>query len=133
MTPDTPPPPPRVLEVGNCDPDHAALCTLLAGFDAEVHRAATPDQALAALQAGTYRLVLVNRVFDSDGTDALPLIQRIKSDRRFREVPVMMISNHPDAQDRAVAAGAIRGFGKADLHDPQTRALLKPHLTVVSP
>ena len=32
----------------------------------------------------------------------------------------MLVSDRPDAQDAAVALGAVRGFGKADLGVPET-------------
>ena len=35
------------------------------------------------------------------------------------------ISNYPEAQAEAVAAGALPGFGKAELHDPRTAELLR--------
>jgi PleD family two-component response regulator len=120
--------PPRVLDVGNCDPDHAAIRRLLARFNAEVDRATLIDEAWAELERRHYDLVLVNRLIFADSSDGLALIERMRSDDRFRDVPVMMVSNFDDAQARAVAAGARRGFGKAELHDARTLEGLEPLL-----
>ena len=40
----------------------------------------------------------------------------------------MMVSNYADAQDKAVADGAVSGFGKAALDDPATVELLGTYL-----
>ncbi len=124
---------PRVLDVGNCDPDHGAMLRLLANFDADVVRVMFVDEAVAAMAEERYDLVLVNRLIFADSSDSLPLIERMRADDRFRAVPVMMISNFDDAQDRAVAAGAVRGFGKCDLADGKTIELLEPYLNSNEP
>ncbi len=118
----------RALDVGNCDPDHGAMLRLLSRFDVDVDRVMHVEEALAALGGREYDLVLVNRLIFADSSDALPLIERMQADERWRDVPVMMISNYEDAQTRAMAAGAVRGFGKADLRDDATIELLKPYL-----
>ena len=38
---------------------------------------------------------------------------------------MMLISNYDDAQQAAVEAGAIRGFGKSSLQDSDTTTLLQ--------
>jgi len=101
---------------------------LLGGFDVEVDRVMFVDEAMEALRRTRYRLVLVNRLIFADSSDALPLIEKMRADESLRDIPVMMVSNYADAQDRAVAAGAARGFGKADLDKPATIELLRPYL-----
>lgn len=113
-------PKPRLLDVGNCDPDHVAIRRLVAQFDAQVDRVMHVHEALAELAERSYDLVLVNRLIFADSSDALPLIERMQADDRLRKIPVMMISNYADAQQRAVAAGAQQGFGKTDLRSPRT-------------
>jgi len=65
-------------------------------------------------------LVLINRVldgsFETDG--GVELIQILG--KRQNRPAMMLISNYADAQRAAVDAGAIRGFGKSDLQDPDT-------------
>ncbi len=119
---------PRVLDVGNCDPDHASILRLLSRFDVEVDRVMFVEEALKRLNERRYHLVMVNRLIFADGSDGLPLIKQMKADESLRRIPVMMISNFADAQDRAVAAGAVRGFGKANLDAPATEEALRPFL-----
>ncbi|MCG3129496.1 MAG: hypothetical protein FLDDKLPJ_00229 [Phycisphaerae bacterium] len=109
----------RILTVGHCDFDHGNLSRMLeAGFTAQVDRAHGLDDARAALQTRGYDLVLLNRILDRDGAEGLRVLAALKSDAATRDVPVMLISNYPDAQSAAVAAGAVPGFGKAELHAP---------------
>lgn len=121
--------PKRVLDIGNCDPDHHAIKRLIEQeFDAVVIRAHGPDDGLRALREQRYDLVLVNRVMDRDGSEGLPIIQAMKQDAELAEIPVLMITNYPDHQETAIAAGAEPGFGKRDLGKEQTIALLAVHL-----
>jgi CheY-like chemotaxis protein len=110
----------RVLSVGQCAADHGSISwTLQRAFDAEVVPAASTDEALLKLRQGPYDLVLVNRVFDRDGSPGLDLIAALKADEAVRQVPVMLVSNYEDAQAQAVQAGAVPGFGKSALGQPQ--------------
>ncbi len=105
------------------------MLRLLGHFDVHVDRVMHVEEALSALHGNRYELVLVNRLVFADGSDALPLIERMKADPELRAVPVMMISNYADAQNRAVAAGALPGFGKAAMNDAATIAQLKSVLS----
>lgn len=126
MEPDTRP---RVLDVGQCTPDHANIARLLKQeFDAVVDRAKTTEQVTYMTGFYDYDLVLVNRILDADGSAGLTLIELMKSSDELRTVPVMLVSNFADAQAQAVQAGAIRGFGKDALGDPATIDLLAIHL-----
>ena len=116
----------RVLDVGNCSADHAAIRSILQrDFSAQVVRAHGLEDALAALQADSFDLVLVNRQLDRDESDGRAIIQAIKSEPGFESLPVMMIANHADDQQRAVDAGAVWGFGKSQLRDPATAQRLR--------
>ncbi len=119
----------RVLDVGQCPPDHSAIRGLLTGLGAVVEPVALIDQALERLRAEPFDLVLVNRKIDADYSDGLALIERMRAARI--EVPVMLISNFPEAQDEAVALGARRGFGKNELGRPDTKSRLLEALQVV--
>ncbi|MEX0793910.1 MAG: response regulator [Pirellulaceae bacterium] len=121
--------PRRILDIGNCDPDHHALKRLIEReFDAVVVRAHGQNDSLRALREQRYDLVLVNRVMDRDGSEGLPIIQTIKQDPELDDIPVLMITNYPEHQETAVAAGAEPGFGKRDLGTEQTIALLAVYL-----
>jgi CheY-like chemotaxis protein len=111
----------QVLSVGQCGADHASIRWMLRQeFDANVVPAATTAESLAQLRRGTFDLVLVNRVLNADGSAGLDLIRQIAADEKLRQVPIMLVSNHADAQQEAVAAGARPGFGKAEMNRPQT-------------
>ena len=112
--------PKRVLDVGNCGPDHAAIKRLVSRFDCVVVQAHGADDALAALQAGGVDLVLVNRKLDRDYSDGLEVIRQIKADPAAAQTPVMLITNYPEHQDAAEALGALRGFGKLEFEKPET-------------
>ncbi|MBX9789308.1 MAG: response regulator [Pirellulales bacterium] len=115
----------RVLDVGNCVPDHAAIRRLLEGtFAAEVVQTHDLAGTLAELRAGSFDLVLVNRKLDQDYTDGMEIIRRMKADPQLAAVPVMLITNYPEHQQAAVEAGALLGFGKLELASPLTRARL---------
>jgi len=118
-------PAPRILSVGQCGFDHASLTRALGqAFGARVDAADTHAEALRALRAGPFDLVLVNRIGDRDGARGLDLIRTLKADPDLASVPVMLVSNYPDAQAEAVKLGALPGFGKSALSEPRTRDLL---------
>lgn len=107
---------PRILSVGQCSFDHSSIARhLKKSYGAEVAGANTKSEALVTLRAGEFDLVLVNRVFDGDGTSGLDLIRAIKAEPELAGIPLMLVSNYQDAQDEAKALGALPGFGKADL------------------
>jgi CheY-like chemotaxis protein len=116
----------KVLSVGQCAADHYSLAQLLEkNFDVEVIPADTKDDTLAQIRAQPFTLILVNRVFDVNGASGLDFIRELKKDETLAKVPVMLISNHADAQHQAVARGALLGFGKAELMATKTLARLK--------
>lgn len=120
----------QVLSVGQCYADHSAITgTLQRHFQAEVVPAATADEALALLRQHSFDLMLVNRVLDGDGSSGLAVVDKVKTDVRLREVPIMLVSNYEDAQQQAVEKGALPGFGKAALGQPQMVSRLKALLT----
>jgi len=120
----------RVLDVGNCVPDHAAIRGMLeTQFRAEVIQADGPDDALAALRKEPFDLVLVNRKLDQDYSDGLDMIKQIKSDASLNPIPCMLITNDPDQQQVAVEAGAEYGFGKKSLYDKETHERLARFLS----
>ena len=120
----------RVLSVGQCVPDQAAIERLLnANFEVTVQKAATADEALAAVQDGGVDLVLVNRKLDADYSDGSEIIQSLKGDPTTADVPVMLITNYAEHDEAAVKMGAVSGFGKASLREPETTAKLAEFLS----
>jgi CheY-like chemotaxis protein len=117
-----------VLSVGQCAFDHGNISAALTKqFDAQVVPAATQAEALEALSKSPCDLVLVNRIFDADGSSGIEFIRALRA-QTHGTVPVMLVSNFEEYQQQAVAAGAERGFGKAALTQPETLQRLGPYL-----
>jgi DNA-binding response OmpR family regulator len=118
--------PKRVLDVGNCVPDHSAIRRLVEGnFDAHVVQADDLASALGELEKQSADLILVNRKLDLDYSDGMAIVRHLKSDAKWSTVPVMLITNYPEYQAEAVAAGAEPGFGKQELRTSETLEKLR--------
>lgn len=118
-----------VLDVGNCSVDHADIQQMIRQhFDADVLRAVSMEDVFSTLHSTSVHLILVNRRIYADPHDGIELVRRLKRDPRFAPIPVMILSNYPEFQREAVAAGAEPGFGKAELNWPETRQKLQPFL-----
>jgi two-component system chemotaxis response regulator CheY len=119
----------RVLNVGQCGMDHASISAVLhARFGAETVAVHSQDEAIAMIRQGTFALVLVNRLFDADGSPGLELIKSIKGDPALAPIPVMLVSNFEDAQQQAARVGAVPGFGKAALGKADMLTRVEPFL-----
>jgi len=111
-----------VLSVGQCRPDSAAIGHYLrSNFGAEVVTADTAAAALQLLAERSFQLVLLNRILDADGSEGMQILHEIRRQERWQELPVTLVSNYAEWQQKAVAAGALPGFGKAELNRPETR------------
>jgi len=120
----------RVLDVGNCAPDFAAITRLLtSNFDCEIDQAHSSEEALSKLRAGEYALVTINRKLDRDYSDGVEILKTIKADAEISDVPVMLITNFNEHQDAAVAMGAERGFGKLEYEQTGTLEKLQAILS----
>jgi DNA-binding NarL/FixJ family response regulator len=109
-----------ILVAGNCSPDNAALRrTLNQAFGSvEWMEVDSRRELVSALSDRSPDLVLVNRVFDATGEDGIAIIRELagsESKTRF-----MLISNFGWAQDEAMQAGAVAGFGKSQLFEGAT-------------
>ena len=51
----------------------------------------------------------------------------------YADLPVMIITNYAEHQAAAVALGAVEGFGKLELHSPETRTKLSAILASDEP
>ncbi len=120
----------RVLDVGNCGPDHSSMRRMLAtNFDAEVLQTHGLDDTLAALKQQPVDLVLINRKLDHDYSDGTEILKQIKAKPEYVALPVMIITNYAEHQTSAVELGAIPGFGKLEINSAETRAKLTPILS----
>jgi len=121
--------PARLLDVGNCDPDHGMIRRMLTeNFDVTIDRVMFVDDAIERMRSAPYDLVLFNRLIFDDGSEGIELLRRAKDDPSLAKVPMMMISNFPEAQAASKAAGGVMGFGKASVGTSDTVALLSDYL-----
>ncbi|HUB25496.1 MAG TPA: hypothetical protein VL992_08690 [Tepidisphaeraceae bacterium] len=121
--------PKKVLLVGHCGPDSSYLRAAIraAAPDAVVQSTCDAAEFERHLAAGI-DLLLVNRVLDGDFFQASG-VELIRSLHGLHPgLKTMLVSNLPDAQAQARAAGAIPGFGKSDLGKPAVVAALKEAL-----
>ena len=118
----------RILDIGNCSLDHGAITHMIrTNFDAEVDQANAAADALPMIQKNDYDLVMVNRILDMDGSCGMEVIVEVQ--KQNSNLPVMLITNFAEHQDAAVAAGAVRGFGKNAVGSPQAIELLAAYLS----
>ena len=110
-----------VLSVGQCRPDNAAISHFLtSNFDVKVITSDLPADTDQALADNQIDLVLINRKLDADYSDGMEILKSVKADPKSADIPVMLVSNFAEWQEKAVESGAIQGFGKAELSDPAT-------------
>ena len=115
-----------VVDLGQCDPDHASIKRVVESLGVAVVRAHNKSDAERYVSEGNVALVLVNRVLDIDGSDGMAIIKELMSSHT---VPVMLVSNYPEYQEQAIQLGAQPGFGKSELREPSTLELIKAALS----
>lgn len=114
-----------VLSIGQCRPDQAAISHYLTShFGARVLTADLPTDAYELLRSQSIDLILVNRKLDADYSDGMEIVQHLCTDASTAEIPVMLVSNFAEWQEKAVSMGANYGFGKAELNRPETKQRL---------
>ncbi len=119
-----------VIDCGNCGPDYNSIRKLVQSqFDAVVLQTHAIQDTLDVLAQRPVDLITVNRKLDRDYSDGMEVIRAIKADPRYAEIPVMLITNYEEHQQEAIAAGAVRGFGKLSITEPATVKLLEPYLS----
>ena len=121
-----------VLSVGQCGFDDSRLARLLHDHcQAVLESADSAPHARRMLAEKPYALLLANRIFDADGDSGASLIGTLRASGST--IPMMLVSDYPDAQQAAIAQGALPGFGKSQLNSPATAALLRTVLTAPNP
>lgn len=115
----------KVLLVGHCGFDASMLQSAVESVagDATVMMVNRRDQLDE--HGDCDALLLINRVLDGplDADDGIDLITQLAGGDNAPKM--MLVSNYPDAQQAAVRAGALPGFGKNDLRDATTSDRLR--------
>ncbi|MEZ6096527.1 MAG: hypothetical protein R3C03_20245 [Pirellulaceae bacterium] len=125
----------RIVIAGNCYPDNQAIKRLLTQCipaPAEIQFVDSAAELKAALSAATITLVIVNRIFDVTGENGVETIRNLKSSDANTQTNLMLLSNYEWAQDEAIAAGAIGGFGKSSLNAEATKAMIRQAIGISS-
>ena len=124
----------KVALVGHCGPDSSFLRMAVgrAARGIEVV-AADDDRELAQLLKDGVDLLLLNRVLDYgfDETEGAAMVRKLRAD--YPRLKMMLVSNYPEAQAQAVAAGALPGFGKREIGSPRVADLIRDALSGDSP
>ena len=120
----------RIVLVGHCGPDASYLRMAVARVkrDLIVSMADDERELWREIEQGA-ELLLLNRVLDYgfEQTEGAALIAHLRT--QFPELKTMLVSNYPDAQVEAVAAGALPGFGKRELGSEKVTKLLREALS----
>ncbi len=114
-----------IVLVGHCGPDMFMLKTAVGRALPEATIVFVNDTVALSEYRTPDSLLLVNRELDGgfDSRSGIELIQQVI--QQDNPPAVMLISNHEDAQQEALAAGATPGFGKTKLYDKSTTQLLR--------
>jgi hypothetical protein len=123
----------KIALVGHCGPDETYLRIAVsrAVKDVVFVRADDQSELNQAVREGL-DLVLVNRRLDwgfqtSEGVELVRLLRTENPGLRL-----MLVSNYPEAQEAAVQAGALPGFGKSDMRSTETQEKLRAALGLSS-
>ncbi len=123
----------KVVLVGHCGPDSSYLRMSIKKAVADVEILAADDSAELTKVLETHEpdLLLFNRElgygFSPDGG-----VETIRTLRpTMPKLKMMLVSNYPEAQQAAEAAGALPGFGKRELGTSRVTELLRN--TLMSP
>ncbi|HEV7298497.1 MAG TPA: hypothetical protein VGN72_03965 [Tepidisphaeraceae bacterium] len=119
----------KILLVGHCGPDSSYLRMAIRKAEptAEILMADAPRELTDGLAKGV-DLILFNRElgygFDQPmGVDVIRTLKLTMPNQKM-----MLVSNYPDAQQAAEAAGALPGFGKREIGGTRVTELLKDAL-----
>lgn len=117
----------RVLSVGQCGYDNSNLRNFFAReFNADLTAVDDSSELKAEIDRAQYDLILVNRIFDHTRESGLSVIADVAQNNE--SLKIMLVSNYEQYQQEAVAAGALPGFGKAELDLPATREKIEAAL-----
>ncbi len=115
----------RIVLVGHCGVDGPRIKTQVESIigGAQVSMANDPAELERAAEGAD--LLMFNRELgvgfnDTEGVEAMKELRK-----KHPDVKMMLISDYPDAQAQAQAAGAVKGFGKADLGSPKVETAVK--------
>jgi two-component system, chemotaxis family, chemotaxis protein CheY len=116
----------RVVLVGHCGADSAYLRHAITNVAKEIAVVGADDEeSLSRLLNDGVDLLLINRILDYGfATDkGVDLIRQLRD--QYPDLKMMLVSNYPDAQQAAMRAGALPGFGKRQIGKSQVAEVLR--------
>ena len=114
----------KVLDVGQCDYDHNNIKNVVKdACNGSTVWAHTKEEALKILSGNPneFSLVTINRLLDKDHSEGMETLIAIKNNPELSHIPVMIISDFEEAQNKAISAGGVKGFGKTSLKTKEAR------------
>jgi hypothetical protein len=119
----------RIVLVGHCGPDGSYLrgAVKAALGDVQFLQAEDDAQLQKFIDSGV-DLALFNRELGYGFEPAMGVEMISVLRQRHPGLRMMLVSNYPDAQTAAVAAGAVTGFGKRQIGTPRVTQLLRDAL-----
>jgi CheY-like chemotaxis protein len=119
--------PKKIALVGHCGPDssYLRLAVTRAVKDAQVVLVDDQHTLNKLLANGGLDLLLLNRQLDYgfETDEGVELIKRLRA--KNPALKAMLVSNYPEAQQAALQAGAVEGFGKREIGSPKVSELIR--------
>ena len=119
----------KIALVGHCGPDSSFMRMAVSSADKTVRvLMADDDETLVKVLNDGVDLLLINRElpYGFDETLGVETIKKIRA--HHPAVKAMLISNYPEAQQEAVKASALPGFGKREIGTPRVTQVLREAL-----
>lgn len=95
---------PRILVCDNEAPLRALIVAAVAGNGYDVHEARDGDESLRLARELEPDLIVLDMMMP--GHTGIEVLEELRSEERFRETPVIMLTARAQATDRAAAANA---------------------------
>jgi two-component system, chemotaxis family, chemotaxis protein CheY len=122
------PAPQTVVLVGHCTPDSGMLRSAVGRIAPNAQFVSVQREAALAEHLRGDRLWLVNRALDGDFSAEVGQALIARAAQAADPPVLMLVSNIAEAQQEAVALGAMPGFGKSALYTPETAATIRAAL-----
>jgi hypothetical protein len=109
----------RILLVGHCGVDGPRLQTEIASFlsEAEVLRINSEAELKRECEDGAHLLLINRELLGFTPRLGIDLVRELS--QRYPGQKLILVSDYDDAQQEAQGAGALPGFGKADIGSPK--------------
>jgi DNA-binding NarL/FixJ family response regulator len=119
----------KIALVGHCGPDSSFLRMAISSADRSATILAADDSSeLNKVLADGVDLLLLNREmpYGFEDSEGVGLIRKLRS--KHPTVKLMLVSNYPEAQAAAIAAGAVPGFGKREIGTKRVAEVIREAL-----